>query len=174
MEAHRSRMLTVLKQFRLLVRAMDAHYREVESASGLGGAQLWALQEIASEPGLGAGELAQRLAIHPSTASNLVRRLEEMSLVTRRRPSADQRRVTLKATASGHKRLKSAPGPAQGLLQQALSELPSQRLSALHDELDRLLKHMKGLDRRGTLIPISQILAERTPSRTIPRKEKRA
>src|SRR5205085_5268796 len=89
MKAHRARMLTVLKQFRLLVRAMDAHYREVESASGLGGAQLWALQEIASEPGLGAGELAQRLAIHPSTASNLVRRLEEMSLVTRHRPSAD-------------------------------------------------------------------------------------
>jgi DNA-binding MarR family transcriptional regulator len=173
MERHRARMLAVLKQFRLLVRAMDAHYRDVERFSGLGGAQLWALQEIASEPGLGAGELAQRLAIHASTASNLVRRLEQLRLVGRERPSSDQRRVVLRATAAGRARLKGVRGPPEGLLQQALAELSERRLGVLHGELDRLLTHMKGLDRRGTLIPMSQILAEKMPSRQPAKKEKR-
>ena len=72
-------MMDVLKRFRVLLRSMEAHYRRVEESSGLGGAQVWALSEIAAtDGGLTVGELADKLAIHLSTASNLVRRLEEL------------------------------------------------------------------------------------------------
>jgi MarR family transcriptional regulator, organic hydroperoxide resistance regulator len=39
------------------------------------GTQLRVLQELLDAPGMGAGELAQQLAIHQATASNLVEAL---------------------------------------------------------------------------------------------------
>ena len=66
-------MLEVLQQFRILVKSIRSHYQQVEARSGVSGAQLWALAHIAGSPGSKVGELARALAIHQSTASNLVR-----------------------------------------------------------------------------------------------------
>ena len=60
-DADRAQVLEVLKLFRVLLRSMDNHYRRIEQRSGLGGAQLWALSEVAKPPGLTMGELAGRL-----------------------------------------------------------------------------------------------------------------
>ena len=151
-------MLAVLKLFRVLMRSMDTHYRQVERRSRLGGAQLWALAEIASAPQLTIGDLAGRMAIHVSTASNLVRRLEGLGLVARRREPGDRRRVALAITAAGRRRLNAAPKPTQGLLQEALASLPRQRISALEADLEFLLARMRHIDKRGSGTPISEIL----------------
>src|SRR5947209_8752963 len=81
----RERMLQVLRQFRVLVRALRRHYTAVEAKAGLGGAQLWALAEIAAAGELNMGDLAKQMAIHPSTASNLARLLLARELVQRSR-----------------------------------------------------------------------------------------
>jgi DNA-binding MarR family transcriptional regulator len=155
-------MHEVLKRFRVLLRSMEAHYRRVEERSGLGGAQVWALSEIdASEGGLTVGELADRLAIHLSTASNLVRRLEELKLVTRNRSREDQRVVQLGITAAGRRKLEQAPKPSMGLLQQALSEMSAGELDALGSELDKLLRRMRHLDRRAGTMVIAEILSRK-------------
>lgn len=151
-------MLAVLKLFRVLMRSMDTHYRQVERRSRLGGAQLWALAEIASTPRLTVGDLASRMAIHLSTASNLVKRLEGLGLAARRREPGDRRRVALAITAAGRRRLKAAPRPTQGVLQEALASLPARRISTLEADLEFLLTRMRHIDRRGTATPISQIL----------------
>src|SRR6185436_14066554 len=101
-------------------------------------AQVWALAEVEAQQGLTVGELADRLAIHLSTASNLVRRLEELKLVTRSRSREDQRVVQLAVTAAGRRKIEQAPKPSMGLLQQALSEMSAAELAALGDELDKL------------------------------------
>jgi DNA-binding MarR family transcriptional regulator len=158
-------MHDVLKRFRVLLRSMEAHYRRVEERSGLGGAQVWALSEIeASEGGLTVGELAEKLAIHLSTASNLVRRLEELKLVTRNRSREDQRVVQRGVTAAGRRKLEQAPKPSMGLLQQALSEMSAGELETLGAELDKLLRRMRHLDRRAGTMVIAEILS-RKPER---------
>ena len=157
-------MTDVLKRFRVLLRSMEGHYRRVEERSGLGGAQVWALSEIDAAQGLTVGELAKKLAIHVSTASNLVRRLEELKLVTRNRSRKDQRVVQLAATAAGRRKLELAPKPSMGLLQQALSEMPPAELATLGGELDRLLRRMSHLDRRAGTLVIADILG-RKPER---------
>lgn len=158
-------MVDVLKRFRILLRSMEAHYRRVEESSGLGGAQVWALSEIAaSEGGLTVGELADKLAIHLSTASNLVRRLEELHLLTRNRSREDQRVVQLSVTPAGRRKVEQAPKPSMGLLQQALSEMTADELEALGSELDKLLRRMTHLDRRAGTMVIAEILS-RKPGR---------
>src|SRR5262249_15657075 len=110
-------MLEVLQRFRVLLRALDTHYRSVESKSGLGGAQRGALSEIAAGDGLQPGDLAKRMAIHASTASNLLRRLETLGLVERVREALDGRAVVLRATMKGRRKLSTAPKPSAGPLQ---------------------------------------------------------
>jgi DNA-binding MarR family transcriptional regulator len=157
-DSKRARMLDVLKLFRVLVRSMDTYYRQVERRSRLGGAQVWALAEIAATPRITVGELARRMAIHLSTASNLVRRLEALGLVKRRRAPDDQRRVELELTAAGGRRLKAAPRPTKGVLQEALGSLPARRILSLERELRHLLAHMRRTDRGAAAMPIAAIL----------------
>jgi len=136
-------MLEVLEQFRIIIRSVRRHYEDVERRAGLSGAQLWALAEVAERPGVQVGELARALAVHPSTASNLARRLQSLGLVRRERKGRDQRHVQLFTTAKGERRLARAPRPSIGVLQQALSELPERRLGDLHRALARVITLMK-------------------------------
>lgn len=162
-QAHEQQMLDVVRQFRLLVRGMMAHYKEMEQRVGMGGALVWALADIVAQPGLSMGELAEKLSIHLSTASNLVRGLEERGLIARSRSDEDQRVVRLIATASGRALLKRAPKPVIGALQQALLELPRTRLAALHDDLASLLAKMdrQRPPKEGEATPIAQMLSTR-------------
>jgi len=139
----RRRMLEVLEQFRIIVKSIRRHYQDVERRASLSGAQLWALAQVAASPGAKVGELARALAIHQSTASNLLRALEAQGLVTRERQGSDQRQVQLFASRKGLQLLKGAPRPLIGVLQQALSELPAARLHALHAELAHVIARMK-------------------------------
>jgi DNA-binding MarR family transcriptional regulator len=153
--AKHRKMLDVLAQFRVVFRSVRQHYLRVQRRSGVTGAQLWALAHVAGNPGTRMGELARALAIHPSTASNLVRRLEALALVARRRRGRDQRTVQLYLTGKGAKALSRAPQPLIGVLQQALSELPVRRLEALRRQLGELIGAMKVKDLRARTIPIS-------------------
>jgi DNA-binding MarR family transcriptional regulator len=139
----RRRMLEVLEQFRIIVKSIKRHYQDVERRSHLKGAQLWALAQVAESPGSTVGDLARALAVHQSTASNLLRALQAQGLVTRERQTRDQRQVKLFATRKGLKLLKGAPRPLIGVLQQALSELPPARVHALHGELARVIALMR-------------------------------
>jgi DNA-binding MarR family transcriptional regulator len=150
-------MLTVLAQFRVVFRSIRQHYQRVQRRAGVTGAQLWALAHIAAHPGTRMGELARALAIHPSTASNLVRRLEVLALVMRERRGNDQRTVQLFLTGKGVRALRQAPQPLIGVLQQALSELPARRLDALGHQLAELIGAMKVKDLRARTMPISHM-----------------
>lgn len=152
-----SKMLKVLKLFRILVKSIRGHYQVVENRSGVSGAQLWALAHVAGNPGSKVGELARALAIHQSTASNLVGRLESVGLLARNRVRHDQRSVELRLTPKGLSALSRAPRPLIGVLQQALLDLPESRLDALHQHLDVLIGTMKIKDKRGRSTPLSEM-----------------
>jgi DNA-binding MarR family transcriptional regulator len=147
-------MLEVLEQFRVIFKSVRRHYQSVQHRSGISGALLWALAQVATNPGSKVGDLARALAIHQSTASNLLRRLGSRGLVSRRREGKDQRAVQLFATAKGLRVLKRAPQPFIGVLQQGLSDLSGSTLESLHRQLGTLIASMKvkSLQARGTLL----------------------
>jgi DNA-binding MarR family transcriptional regulator len=150
-------MLAVLQQFRVLFKSIRRHYQHVERRAGISGAQLWALAEVAANPGVEVGHLARTLAIHQSTTSNLLRRLQTQKLVSRKRQGEDQRTVQLFATGKGLNLLRGAPKPLIGVLQQALSDLPSGSLGVLHRQLSKLIAVMRAKDLEGRTIPLSLI-----------------
>ena len=145
----------VLRRFRLVFNAVKTHFREVEKAAGVGGAQLWALSVIRDNPGVGVGALAQAMDVHQSTASNLVKSLIELGLVATTKDGVDRRAVRLKVLPMGARMLKRAPGPFTGVLPEALASLDARTLARLDRDLGRLIEVL-GADERGAGIPLGQ------------------
>ena len=88
------------------------------------------------------GEVAKALAVHPSTASNLVARLALRAMVASKREGKDRRTVHLYVTKKGLAALERAPKPLIGVLQQALADLPPRTVDALHRHLEELISVM--------------------------------
>lgn len=132
----------VLRQFRLIYGSVRQHFRDVEKQCGISGSQLWLLREVATAPGSGISSLAERLSIHQSTCSLLVEKLVGFGLVSKTRSIEDQRRVGLELTRAGEQLLKRAPGPAEGILPEALKQLPDFALQSLHVNLGQLIGHL--------------------------------
>ena len=144
---NRARELTelqmqVLRHFRLIYGSVKQHFREVEKQCGISGSQVWLLREVAAAPGTGVSRLAERLSIHQSTCSLLVEKLVGATLIAKTRSAEDQRRVGLTVTQAGKQLLKKAPGPAEGLLPDALKQLPDDSLQALNANLGQLISHL--------------------------------
>ena len=101
--------------------------------------------------------MGSELAIHPSTASNLLARLEELKLVQRTRGEMDHRRVQLYLTAKGQAVLAKAPRPLRGVLQQGLQDLPPASLTALRRRLSELIATMQVSDEGAHAKPLSDL-----------------
>lgn len=151
---HQRRIVAVLRQFRVVVQAIRAHYTMVERSAGISGAQLAAMNQIASDPGLTVSGLAARLGLHQSTVSNLVARLDTLGYVSRKRVKGDLRVVELMLTPEGQKMLRVAPKPAAGVLNQALEDMPDEALIALHRQLDMLIELLLIKDPTAAARPI--------------------
>lgn len=154
MEERQNRMQNIIKQLRVVFRAVQAHSKTVEHQCGLSGAKLWMMWELFANPGLKVSELARVLTIHPSTCSNMLDQLEDKDLVRRDRSKIDHRAVHLYLTEEGTQLLAKAPRPAQGTLSEALERLGDDNLDHLEDSLEKLIESMQGKDEKAGLIPI--------------------
>lgn len=145
----------MLGQFRMVIKSIRRHYAEVQKRSDISGAHLWALAHIARHPGGRVGDVARALAVHPSTASNLIRALASRGMIVQKRKGEDRRAVQLYPDSKGATALERAPKPLIGVLQQALADLPERSVYALHRHLEELLAAMGSKDRRAS----AQLLA---------------
>ncbi|WJW75472.1 MarR family transcriptional regulator [Thiohalobacter sp. IOR34] len=139
-DAHSLRVLAVEQQLRIVYRAMQAYSRGVERQCGVSAAQLWALRELARQPGLRVSQLSQALSLHQSTTSNLLDKLEKKALVARRRGGPDQRTVRVELTDAGRQILGRAP--RQGTLNDALRRLPEAVVAELEHGLRAMVAVM--------------------------------
>jgi DNA-binding MarR family transcriptional regulator len=135
--------IDVLKKFRLIYGSVRHQFREVEKKCGISGSQLWVLQEVGLKPGTGVSELAERISIHQSTCSQLVEKLVSRGLIIKKRSKEDQRRVGLTVSKAGAGVLAKAPGPAEGILPNALMALPKGVLSTLDLSLAELIGQLR-------------------------------
>ncbi|HEY6455280.1 MAG TPA: MarR family winged helix-turn-helix transcriptional regulator [Steroidobacteraceae bacterium] len=135
--------LQTLQAFRMIFGSARRHDAEVRRLAGISGSMLWALSEIGGSPGLSVNTLAKRMALHQTTASNLVNALVEHKLIRRIRDRADQRVVRLHMAAVGGRMCKRAPEPHAGLLVDALRHLEVSQLTQLRKCLRVLIASMK-------------------------------
>ncbi len=129
--------------WRRLLQAVRRRDRLAERTTGLTGAQLFALRQLAVHPGATIGELAEFTATDASSASVVANRLLQKELVSRMRDATDQRRWRLLLTDRGRACLLNAPDSADARLEDTLAALPTadrlelvQRLRSLAAALD--------------------------------------
>ena len=106
------------------------------------------LSEIARIDGMSVNTLSKRMALHKTTASNIVNALVERKLIRRTRGKADQRVVQLNISVLGQRVLEDAPGPHAGLLVEALRRLELGELEGLQKSLAILVAEMDSMTRR--------------------------
>lgn len=152
--AARALDLEVLRQFRMVFATVRRHFSDVEKACGISGSLLWALSVADEHDGLRVTELAAALAIHQSTASNMVEQLAQRGLLLRERSVVDGRVVQLRVTPAGRALLARAPKPARGKLAHALGALALGDLQALHADMTRLIAGMQ-LREEDAAVPLT-------------------
>lgn len=150
------RIRAIVQDLRVVFRVTQAHSKWVEKQCGVSAAQLWAMSELAANPGAKVSELSRALSIHQSTASNMLDKLEVKGLVKRERAGKDQRVVCLFLTDEGTELLARAPQPAQGAITHALEQLPAGQLDELERGLDALVDAMSGVDLEAAMQPLSE------------------
>ncbi|MDI1244913.1 MAG: MarR family winged helix-turn-helix transcriptional regulator [Rhodoferax sp.] len=146
----------VLRRFRVVFNAIRSHFKQIEKQVGLGGAQVWALSMVRDQPGIGMSELAKRMDVHQSTASNLVRVLQQKALLRMDKDAQDKRHVHLYTTPAALELLARVPGPFEGVLPAALDELHPQTLQRLDQDLAELIALLKADETAGR-IPLAQL-----------------
>jgi len=146
----------VLRRFRVIFSAVRSHFKQVEKLVGLGGAQVWALSVVEDLPGIGLTELARRMDIHQSTTSNLVRGLQAKALLRLERDDADKRHVHLYTTVAGQALLAKVPTPFEGVLPQALAQLPAATLKRLDQDL-AVLTSLLNVDEDAAGTPLANL-----------------
>lgn len=147
-----------LQKFRIIIGAVRQHARDLESACGISGAQVWMLASIAATPDITVSRLSQALSIHISTASNLLDKLARAGLVDRLRSEEDRRVVRLRLTAAGEAVLERAPKPLTGLVYDALERMRAEDLARLDADLATLIGIMNPVDQSAAHEPMSNLV----------------
>jgi DNA-binding MarR family transcriptional regulator len=136
------RSLEVLGLFRMIFKSSNKHSENIEKVAGISGTQLWALAEINDTPNITVNNLAKTMALHQSTISNLIDKMEKRNLIQRIRSTEDKRVVYLSLTNEGNEILQNAPSPAKGILVDALSAMPDDDLISLQNNLNNLVDQL--------------------------------
>lgn len=129
---------TALDAFRRIIQALRTAARETERHVGLSTAQLFALQQLANNPGASVNELAARTFTHQSSVSVVVQRLVQRRLVQKVTSKDDRRRVRLALTDSGRAVLRRSPEPVQDRLIAGIAALSEDRRHTIAEALDEI------------------------------------
>jgi len=125
---------------RRIVRVLSASAHEPASRRGPTGAQLFVLRQIAAAPSLSIGELAARTLAGQSSVSEVVSRLVDRGLVSRRPNPNDARQAQLLLTARGRAAVRDTAPTAQERLAAGLATLDPSERTRLARALERWLE----------------------------------
>ncbi len=128
--------------------------------TSIGGARLFALQQIADHPEASVSEIAALTFTHQSSVSVVIQRLVDAGLVIKVPAQDDGRRTRLAVTAKGKRALARAPRTVQEDLVSAVSSLSAGDRRALARLMTTLAQRVA---RVGTLTPPPMFFEEREP-----------
>jgi len=90
--------------------AFGRAYKPLLDALGLTYTQYIALVALADEDGQTVGALGEKLFLESNTLTPILKKMEQMGYVERRRDPADERQVRLSLTSEGRKLVETNPG----------------------------------------------------------------
>jgi DNA-binding MarR family transcriptional regulator len=126
--------------------AMGRAYKPILDELGLTYTQYIALVALSDGDGQMVSELGEKLFLESNTLTPILKKLESLGYLTRKRDPADERQVRLSLTKAGRELVAKEPGnvlfPATGLDEKGFAEL-QRSVVALRDNLLRATKGEK-------------------------------
>lgn len=139
----------ILRALRRIIRKTSQHSRQVARDTGLSVPQSLCLR-IIGEGGktdeITVVGVATAMQLSPATVSRLLDRLEEAELIARERRSRDRRKVCLRLTPLGRRRLKSLPPLLQNQFVTRLQALPERKQNELLKSLETIVELMEAVE----------------------------
>jgi DNA-binding MarR family transcriptional regulator len=137
-------ILTFLQVIWRLEHAVERASKRMEDTLGISGPQRFALRLIGRNPGVGAGELAVAMHLHPSTVTGMIQRLEGRGYVKRIAHPTDGRRMHLHLTAAGVRLTRARP-TVEHAVRATLAQSPAAKQRAATEVLERLSRELMKL-----------------------------
>ena len=134
--------LGVVLEFMRTLWALDhelqSRSRRMAAHQGVTGPQRLAIRIIGRNPGISAGGLAAILHLHPSTLTEILRRLQRRGFVRRRPDPNDRRRALLDLTVRGRRCDAARSGTVESAVRAALATLSGRDIASARAALARL------------------------------------
>ncbi len=139
----------ILRALRRIIRRTSGHSRQVARETGLSVPQSLCLRIIAAaKPGeeVTVVRVAESVQLAPATISRLLDRLEEADLIIRERRSQDRRKVCLRLTPQGRRRLRKLPPLLQEQFTLRLQALSERKQGELLRALETIVELMEAVE----------------------------
>lgn len=133
----------IIHALRRIMHAADVHSSRLNHLFRITGPQITCLNVIVREGPLTQSALGAGVSMGLSTINGIVDRLESKELVTRRRDTADRRRVFVSATDAGRDMVAKAPSPLPTQLGHALADLPPEEQQEIASASERVMSLME-------------------------------
>ncbi len=152
----------VLRAIRRILYKTAEHSRQLARDGNLSVPQLLCLRKVAestrAEP-VTVAAVAQAVQLATATVSRILDRLEAAELLVRERSSVDRRKVLLRLTAKGRRRIKRLPTPLHEEFLGRLTKLPQSEQRALLTSLEQIVEMMGAaeLDAAPLLTPGTEV-----------------
>ncbi len=129
-----------------LTHAMNVRSRRMSRDLGVTGPQRIVIRMIGLMPGCSATDLAKALAMHPSTLTGILARLDRDGLIDRTVADDDRRRSVFQLTAKGKRIDRSHKGTAEGAIRRALNRADERLVEATRDMVDLIIAELERPD----------------------------
>jgi len=140
---------------RSILRATEAHGKEVAQLAGLTPVQLRVVQ-ILAETGTGTGgAIAKRMHVAPATITAIIDKLERAGHVARQRSELDRRQTMIVLTERGRDALKRAPDALQQRFAAEFEALADWEQAMIIAALERVAQMLDagGVEKGAVLYP---------------------
>jgi MarR family transcriptional regulator, organic hydroperoxide resistance regulator len=116
--------------------------KQMERTLGVTGPQRLVIRLLGRFPGVTLARVASLLQVHPSTASGIVKRLEQRGLVSRRADRRDRRRAYLGLTEAGRRLDMETAGTVETAVHRVLSSVPGPSIEGARVTLAALARQL--------------------------------
>lgn len=152
--------LSILKNLRKIIRAIDLDSKKSSSQSNLTTPQILSLAVVDNHGPITLAEVANHVHLGSSTMVGIIDRLEAKGLLKRERSIKDRRQVFISITKEGEKASekasKKAPTTLQDKLMDALGELSENQQKTIVKSLNQLVTMLGAETVKAAPILISQ------------------
>jgi len=129
-----------------LTHALNVRSRRMSRDLGVTGPQRIVIRMINLMPGCSATDLAKALAMHPSTLTGILARLDRDGMIDRSVAEDDRRRSVFKLTAKGKRIDRSQKGTAEAAIRRALSRADDRLVDGTRDLVDLMIAELERAD----------------------------